>query len=115
MTPRIFACQRQVYFILDELVLGGEISETARKSILDNLARVDKMDWPRGEDKPFHKEPAEVITREGGGGQAGMASNFGGLVLGCIQADFCKWTIIKLMFAQFFEIYKFYTLSLNIT
>ena len=34
----------KVYFILDELILGGEISETARNSILDNLTRVDKMD-----------------------------------------------------------------------
>ena len=34
----------KVYFILDELILGGEISETARNSILDNLQRVDKMD-----------------------------------------------------------------------
>ena len=42
--------QPQVYFILDELILGGEISETARKSILDNLQRVDKMDWAQGED-----------------------------------------------------------------
>ena len=40
----------KVYFILDELILGGEISETARKSILDNLQRVDKMDWAQGED-----------------------------------------------------------------
>jgi AP-1 complex subunit sigma 1/2 len=45
----------KAYFILDELILGGEMQETSKKSVLRTIAQQDALEEVEQEEESFKK------------------------------------------------------------
>ena len=66
----------KAYFILDELVLGGEMQETSKKAVLAQIEQADKFQEVSG-----RLEPPVIIASPSSGGDCGAGSQLLNLLL----------------------------------